>query len=45
MTNEAIEAMVEEIMRDISMGDYSKYNDEALREKYRKMLEGEKNNG
>ena len=41
MTNEAIEAMVEEIMREISMGDYDKYNDEALREKYRKMLEGE----
>ena len=44
MTNEAIEAMVEEVMRDISFGDYTKYNNEELREKYRKMLREENEN-
>lgn len=44
MSNEAIEAMVEEIMRQISMYDHDKYSDETLREKYRKMLQEENTN-
>lgn len=38
MSNEGIEEFVEEIMRYYYMGDYEKYNDEELREQYRKML-------
>ena len=41
MSNEVIEEMVEEIMRATSNGDYDKYNDEELREHYRKILRKE----
>lgn len=42
MSNEAIEEMVEDIMRMYHFGNYEEYNSEELREKYRKMLkEGE----
>jgi hypothetical protein len=39
MTNEAIELMVEEIMRQYHFGDFDAYNSEELRAKYRKMLQ------
>ena len=43
MSNEAIEEMVEEIMRTRSDGDYNVYNNEELRDHYRQMLkEGSK---
>ena len=38
MSNEAIEEMVEDIMRCYHMGSYDDYVNEELREKYRKML-------
>ena len=46
MSEEIIEAMVEEIMRQYHMGSYKEYNDESLREYYRTLLkerEKEKN--
>lgn len=41
MSNEAIEEMVEEIMRARSNGDYNVYNNEELREYYRQKLKEE----
>lgn len=38
MTDEAIEIMVEEIMRTCSNSDYDVYNNEELREHYRQLL-------
>lgn len=43
MTNEAIEEMVEEIMRDLSNGNYELYNSEELREHYRQLLKENEN--
>ena len=41
MSNEAIEILVEEIMRMRSDGNYGIYNDEELREHYRQILKEE----
>ena len=41
MSNEAIEELVEEIMRMNGYSSYEDYANEELREKYRKMLKGE----
>lgn len=45
MSNEAIEILVEEIMRTRSDGNYEIYNNEELRDHYRKMLMGENDDG
>ena len=39
MSSDAIEEMVEEIMRQYHMGSYEDYNSKELREKYYRMLE------
>lgn len=39
MEKEALEIMVEDIMRAYYFGDYENYTNEELREKYRKMLQ------
>ena len=41
MSNEAIELMVEEIMRMYHFGNYDDYSSEELREQYRQMLRKE----
>ena len=38
MTKEALEEMVEEIMRRYHMGSYEEYSNEELREKYRQRI-------
>ena len=39
MSNEMIEEMVEEIMRQLGGSNYNDYASEETREKYRKMLQ------
>ena len=39
MEKEALEIMVEDIMRAYYFGDYESYTNEELREQYRKMLQ------
>ena len=41
MSNEAIEEMVEEIMRMYHSDNYNDYNNEEIREHYRQMLRKE----
>jgi len=38
MNKEEIEEIVEEIMRNYYMGDYDKYSNEELRNKYRQLI-------